>query len=378
MEKNKLLKLVCKYLKGESTETESLSILQEIESILKRGDQDLIDFISLRIQSKNPDLMDAWADLSEILCSTINNLTNGVGDEFKAVLFLIPVIVSFEANQECQLDPLDIVKLGVIRNLMINSGLISEEDENIGTLTQLYSLNEITSFNEVTRYQILKKFVAQNRSNLPLSMNTSPEEKVIPNALNIKLRFILGCATLKVQSTESPLSAWIDPMGDADEEQMINDFPLIAHFSKAISQKLPSILKKNPGIKNLKTSVLSIQEMSEFGIKSSIGEYDDFKWTLLLSKAAQNESSKIIIDQLDDQSVIDVSLVQEDRKVLNIQVNSFCESEEELEEYFGEFLEDLESLGFELCPGNGGAAVFARKVKEERRSSRKGNLRLLH
>ncbi|MEO5971252.1 MAG: hypothetical protein ABIQ95_15090 [Bdellovibrionia bacterium] len=373
----KLFIQVLRYLKDDSCDEEMQGLQQEIEDIFRRGDQDTIDFISQSLNNQEfEEQYEEWLHLLDSFCSYQDQLLNSKKEKLKAIMLLIPVVVSVASERDDADDSFELVKMGVLRDLMIQSGLISDEGENLGTLNNLFSLEEIRAISQTMRHELLKVFTGDKLAQNPIFKNILQPSPLVPGSVNIKLKFIIGVATLKESGNISPLSRLLDPDEFYEDEQMDKDVMVLEAFSNVLSEKLPSLLKEKSGVA-ITTHITSIERYTFEGLRFSINGFEEFKVSLLFEKSALLENPKVKISKVKDQP-LEFVLFDKDLEIFNVSVNLFYDSLDDIKDYLDEIVRDLEFREFYCESQTEDGVIFVKKPMKGYGKSRGGHLRLLN
>ncbi len=375
LSKKKILNLSLNYLNEKANEKECISLFDLIDENLEKRNQELFDFLSDEIEKKNPELRDSWIEFMGSYCGSLVGLMNHQGQEMEATLFLIPVVLGFYSETKDQNDSFQIVNLGKVRELMVKANLISGTDENISLLTQLFSFDEVVSFTETQKHQLLQYLLTGNKKHALFQNPLTAQNKIRINQLDLRLKFLIGCAQLKKGNSESGLSHILATNEtDISDDQLEKSFDSLGQFSIALSETLPELLCKKEGVQIRTSYTLSTVEFTRFGFKMTIKEYDQFKFNLLLAETQKLNQPRIRIFQSNPE-FLEFSLLDGNQQINQIQIYSMCDSPEEVMDFLNHTFDELESFGFSLESDSDLDLVFSKKPKREKNAS---NLRVLH
>ncbi len=362
MNKTHFLNLVLKHLKDVGTEEEYFSMMNYVKVLFNKGAQQVLDFVKNEFENKHPELLEEWLDLVEFT-SSHSYLDGPNGKSIEAVLFLIPVIMSLDttmqsADMENQHDDFEIGRLGVVRDLMVKTGLISNNEENVSMLTRLFSLDEVLAFTDVEKYKLLEMFIFEKGNHTILKHEMFKATELTPNVVHTRLRFIIGCAMLKDMGKNSLLDEWMTPSDSNDDSYFERAAKAIEQFSEKLSDELPTILKEKKATK-VTTIITSIEEFTTYGVKAGIKNFDDFHLSLLLEQAMVLNNPKITLSVMKENLAME--LLEGNKKIFDIKLHDIYDSVEEFDDYMGELFYHLEFCEFYCNSLTEKAAIFIRK-----------------
>ncbi len=291
----------------------------------------------------------------------------------EATLFLIPMVIGFESKQKEQNDSLSIIKLGEIRKLMVKHGLISNTEENVSLLTEFFTFDEIACFNETKKSNVIQFFLTQDKKYAISRNDRIPTGNIQGGILDLRLKFLVGCAQLKSDAS-SLLSRLLTPVEDDLNDQEIGR---AVQFLNELTGILPWIVNQREGVKVKFCSVFSMVEVSRIGMRSAIGEYDQFKWNMLLKQTENMNSPRILINQ-SSPDFLDISLLEGGDIVNPIRIYALHETQQDMLEFLNQFFNDLESRGFSLESDVRDILTFSKRIRRDRGQRISPTLRVLH
>ena len=353
-----LLKLCLRFLKDEASESEGFSLIEQIEELLKNGNQQTLDFLTAEI--KKTDFEEQWVDYLAGISTSELSMQNRNGDEVDAILVIIPLVFGVHAKTKDQPDPFEIGVLGDVREIMAKSGLISDGDENFSMLPELLSLDDLALMTDTQKYRTLQFLRSGDPKYCP-----NPEYRVkLPdlrtNVIEVRFKFILGCAFLKTRDPRSPLFTLLDPDENESEGSLDRTADVSAKFSNELSTRLPELIKKNEAVEFLTTYAGTPTEFSLFGLRQSIYEFDRFKRKILLGRAKSIPTARITVSQSKSE-VLDITLFDGNDPIDAVQISSLQPSVEAMNAYLGEMFDDIEAHGFHMQSSNDRELIFSRK-----------------
>lgn len=378
-ERKRLLKLALKVLRDQATEDEELSLNQELEEILILGDQALLDHLTAEIENVDSSFRVHWLDYVGNLSNVEVRFNDSGEQDQEARLFIIPVVVGIQAQKEGESDLFEIGTPGKVREMMVKSGLISDDSETIRIFTDIFSPERMTHMSATRRYKALQSLLSGQKKYALSAQDKETPALVSSNVLEIKFKFIVGCAELRAQGKQSPLFVLLNPAEDVPDQEMEQSVMAMFRFTEELSKNLPGYMNKKPGAKVVFTRAFSVLEFSRMGLLSAFKEFDQFKGVLLLSRSQELECPWIKVRQSRPE-LLDISLFEGDELVESITISSLHETAEEMVIFLNDFYDRMEAYGFSLKPGPGNddELVFFRKRRSKSRFDGRPSSELLH
>lgn len=366
MTQEKLFQKTLEMLRGWEDRVYDHELINELKKILLIKDQERIDDLSTKILEEDPNLQEPLELLLGQLTCERDDILSENKEQLLGSMFLIPIVIGIDPDTKEDPDDLLFMKFsepGTIAKLFIKNGLISEDADNIGLMSRLYTAEEVSSFTETQRMSIMQRFYPPFTKLDFLLTKTRPLKK---GSINIVLRYLLGVSTIKEPIEASPLGRLLYPHAGIQADQMNQDLKRLDQLKEDLASLLPKTMNQNVRF----ATPQGLYFFSRVAIMAGLMSLDRFHLSLLLEKTKTMPQSTITLAQTGDKFKVSLKESPDSKEESSVILGFLTMTDDELKIYLESIISEIENAQFiSESKENNEVLVFSKVDYGQERSS---------